>query len=132
VGERSCIPQSSTSVVISGSNASYAQQLAWQRHSPGIRSSASLASLAGISVNPNNYPVASASTAGQSTAAQNAAAGGSAQSRMSLGLSARGASLSPSPGGGSGSSSASSKNINNSVQQGTPPKAASGFMVRLH
>lgn len=123
VGERNYVPPGSgfgCGAVISQSNAVYAQQLAWQRHSPGVRSSASFASMPGAAAGASSFSGASNahSSANLLAAAAAGGAGGGAGnlSRLSVGLSMRSASLSPSPGGG-----------NNA--QGTPPKAATGFMV---
>ena len=133
-GERLSLP-APNSAFVSQSNASYAQQLAWQRHSPGIRSSSSLASLTGISVNTgalqgpvsngygpgtpggggnNAIPIATAATASGPGGGSTGTQGGG--NRMSLGLSMRSSTASPNP------SSAG-------TIQGTPPKAATGFLV---
>lgn len=138
VGERSCFSPGAvgTGAVISNANAAYAQQLAWQRHSPGIRSSASLASMPGAATGGFGYSnVGSAHSTANLLAA--AAAGGgngaglsmsaSHSSRLNLGMSMRQGTLSPNPGstGGGGSSKGGANSA-----QGTPPKQATGFLVR--
>jgi hypothetical protein len=132
VGERSCLPQSS-GAVISHANAVYAQQLAWQRHSPGIRSSTSMTSLSGYGAASAPYAgtASSHSTSNLLAAAATNGAGGmnaSQSSRLSMGLSLRSGSLSPGPAAGSTSTKGGGGGVTGG--QGTPPKAATGFLVR--
>lgn len=115
-------------------NMAHAQQLAWMRTSPGMRSSASLANVAGVTVNPsyganstyNSLQAVGMIPAGAATGAQT----GNASNRASLGLSMRGSALSPSPGG-AGSASASSKS--GATQLLSPPakQSSGGFLVSV-
>lgn len=133
VGERALIPSAASQVGfnnnygIHSNNVVHGQQLAWMRTSPGMRSSASLAHVAGISVNPssssfggggggasatyNSLQAVGMIPAGVATGSGVGGAGvggvvgggntnGGSCNRASLGLSLRGSTLSPSPAAG--------------------------------